>query len=661
MLQLKLNTVPDTRAALAPYNFVPLPDRVVEAELPLPDHDRYYSSEGEKPRYTGRIACTLTTASPLYVRCGLTLNQFQAGLDAKDLSDFFFLHERSMPVIPGSSLRGMLRSLVEIVGYGKMERVTDVPRFFYRAVAAQREDPLANPYRSQLRNVKAGVLKRRGDQWYVRPSQLINGEPFIKVRESDIPLTLDLVRLNDKDYHLQVLPISFTVKRLNPNPRSPQGRTVVDRIDSQGVHTQAGWLVTSGNMLETGTGLSPRKNHVVISESGRTEIPLSAAAVADYRNGLSDFQIDQLGPSGVLEDGRPVFYCEPLGSTKEITYFGHSPNFRVPYRFPGSLHAATPRDFVPEALRDEAVIDLAEAIFGFVRQQKQQDQATQARAGRVFVHDAILKSGQADIWYSEQPITPAILASPKPTTFQHYLVQPAANLSTLRHYADTPGQQTQARGHKLYWHKGADPQILLNEEQKVTSDTQKTQIRPVKAGVAFSFDIRFDNLSKVELGALLWVLEKAADPQYQLKLGMGKPLGLGSIQIESNVWVSNRQNRYTTLFDTDCWAMGEEPFAEKGACLGEFHRYVILRSGEPVQYQQIDETLRIRCLLALLRWEGPPPEQTRYLEIERDARKGTIRAAEIRGGKANEYKNRPVLPSPLQVVGEMIAPTAEQP
>ncbi|MGB3653506.1 MAG: hypothetical protein WBA41_20145 [Rivularia sp. (in: cyanobacteria)] len=52
------------RTAVAPYNFVELPDKIVPAQ-PLPPHNLYDSQ-----CYTGQINCTLTTCSPLYIRCG---------------------------------------------------------------------------------------------------------------------------------------------------------------------------------------------------------------------------------------------------------------------------------------------------------------------------------------------------------------------------------------------------------------------------------------------------------------------------------------------------------------------------------------------------------------------------------------------------------------
>jgi CRISPR-associated protein (TIGR03986 family) len=561
-------TLPENRAALAPYNFVPLPDKIVSAEEValddrVPPVKKLNGEIQEFPytvrqdiyharRYTGAITCTLTTASPLYVRCGLTPEQLAQGLEAKDLPDFFSLQQHGQPVIPGSSLRGLLRALVEIACYGKMDKVTDRPRYFYRAVAAKMDDPLARPYREQLRNVRAGYLVQRGREWFIQPARAIGNEGYLKAREQDIPPALGLIRLNNPSYHLKIIPISFTTKKLKPSPRNPQGRLVIDLVGPPGKYSEQGMIVTSGNMLETGGSRqrSPRKNHAVIGEAGSGEIKIADTAVEDYRNGLSDFIIEQLGPNGVLQDGRPVFYCEPpRGGSGEVVFFGHNPNFRLPYRFPGSKRAATPRDFVPEHLRDDTKIDLAEAIFGFVRGSRRE--GGQALAGRVFVGNATLDAGQSDIWYSDEPITPRILATPKPTTFQHYLVQPSALRPELKHYASKPGEETVVRGHELYWHKGDQPNIGLPAEQQDIKDTQKTQIRPVRAGVSFTFDVRFENLSDVELGALLWVLQLAADDEYRLKLGMGKPLGMGAVKITSNVALSNRAERYERLFHDD--------------------------------------------------------------------------------------------------------------
>ncbi len=640
------------RTAIAPYNFVELPEQVVAAEA-VPDQDQYHAE-----RCTGQIDCTLTAESPLYVRCGLTAEQLRAEKEAKDLPDFFYVDPHTkLPVIPGSSLRGMLRAMVEIVSFSKIERVTDQQRYFFRAVAAKRDDPLAQPYKQQLQNVYAGYLVQQGTAWYIRPARQIGLESYIKVRENDLPASLGIRRFHAPDYKPQYVDVSFTTRQ------TPKGRTVVDRIDKPGVHPYRGVVVTSGNMLETGktgAGRSPRKNHAVIlePETQANLLPLDERAVEDYRASLTDFQKQEPfdAKMGMLKHGRPVFYCEPKRGTPVI-FFGQSPNFRVPYRFINAQRAASPADFVPEKLTSDALTDLAEAIFGYVRREKQADDRPSACAGRITVSDAGLCSA-GNVWLREDetPITPRILAGPKPTTFQHYLVQPNPNdKSRLKHYAGTPGE-TVIRGHKLYWHQREvglneieDQEFMQKPEAERRNDTQHTQFKPVRPGTQFRFTVHFENLSRVELGALLWVLHIAGQDEYRLKLGMGKPLGMGAVKLEHTVMLSDRAQRYRTLFTDRQWATGSAPMtaALQQECTRQFEQYILDRLN--LTEQHLPAVPRIQALLTLLRWPGPDPRVTRYMEIERDTQKEYISAARPRGNKVNEYGERPVLPTPPDV------------
>ena len=81
-------------------------------------------------------------------------------------------------------------------------------------------------------------------------------------------------------------------------------------------------------------------------------------------------------------------------------------------------------------------------------------------------------------------------------------------------------------------------------------DNQNVSIRAwVKPKTKFKVEIRFDNLNKAELGALLWLC--SLDKKYHLKVGAGKPLGFGSVTTEL-VGVNIRchaalQNEYANL------------------------------------------------------------------------------------------------------------------
>ncbi len=81
-------------------------------------------------------------------------------------------------------------------------------------------------------------------------------------------------------------------------------------------------------------------------------------------------------------------------------------------------------------------------------------------------------------------------------------------------------QGNQARGRKFYRHarppSGVDPRACI------------------KSGAELSLRIHFLNLSEAELGVLLTALGQHPDHPFPIKLGGGKPVGLGSVQIILN-------------------------------------------------------------------------------------------------------------------------------
>ncbi len=718
-----IDKVPNDRKAIAPYNFVELPEKIVEAELPLPEGDRYHLE-----RHTGKIECTLTTESPLYIRSGLTPSAFSNFGDTpnEDLTPEqrkkkaeFFQHPSNLlhPVLPGSSLRGMLRTLVEIISFGKIERVSDQQKFFFRAVAAENDDPLRDKYKDHIgnmaKNVQAGYLEcdKKQNKWFVRPSQKIDEQLFIEVKEEDIKGDLpSLILMKKANYIPQYIQISFEVTETSIN--------VSEKLNKYSSYK--GWLVTSGNMLENLLEKTTeqererllqkkegRKYHYIVGEADRsaTRLEISPDAIRNYRDALTNFQKGkekqfQNNPKnrftekmGVLQDGLPIFYCEP-DKDQPVTLFGQSPNFRIPYSPNNDGQAASAVNFIPKEVGESDIIDLADAIFGFVRGEKDKtardatengkEKREQSRAGRVFISDGYYVNNEDGIWLTEETITPQILASPKPTTFQHYLVQTTHEKPTLKHYASKPNEETVIRGHKLYWHKGNVKHHIQTDATKEEIEkkrSQYTEIKPIKQGVSFEFTIHFENLSDVELGALLWILTLSNDEanqlkllnldgkeKYRLSLGMGKPLGMGSVSIKKSEIVlnerhKNEQNqRYTKLFDGDSWLIGDrEAWAplNRSATEDEYIRYlqkfethIITNLDEAdlpedctdTQILKLKDVPRIQMLLAMLSWNFPPANETRYMEIERTGQPQL-------GDDPNEYKARRVLPTPLQVAG----------
>jgi CRISPR-associated protein (TIGR03986 family) len=678
------------RQALAPYNFVELPEpnQVVSAQQ-LPQQNHYDSQ-----RHTGYIECTLTTESPLYIRCGLTTTDFEAFGETSPTveelrklkveehqrrTDFFNNPATQRPIIPGSSLRGMLHTLIEIVTYSKIEKVSGHQRLFFRAVAAPQDDVLGNEYDRKrgngCSNIKAGYLEQQRDgSWRIYPTKAIEGQPFVWVKESAVSSEVSLISKDDNlNYRPQCISVYFgDVHKEKTRYLAHQvNKNYADSLDK-------GVLVTSGNMMETGktNANSPRTYHCIVGEKKATGeyLEVAQSSIEDYRNALTDFQKDNFDKQqGILAlaNHRPLFYCEPK-TGENVTLFGHSPYFRIPYSCSKDNRAASVRDFIPPRLRDpevqdtlEPITDMTEAIFGWVKERNKKFKKYQAYSSRVFVSDAILDSkiSESDIWYVDDSehkhtITPQVLASPKPTTFQHYLVQTDKDAKTkdLKHYGSPPPTKTEPgdtviRGHKLYWHQSSISRNQIEETDKKEIDDkpkQYTEIKPIKSGLCFHFKIYFENLTDEELGALLWVLDLAQDKQtrsyvtgdeeYRFSLGMGKPLGMGAVKITHKLWLSQRQEkRYKSLFNGNAWETGDrnDTALEAEYCVDLFKRYVLNGIGESPD-EKLEDIQRIQMLLKMLSFPGQPRGKVRYMKIEHPS-------------NDNEYKKRPVLPNPFQV------------
>jgi len=228
----------------------------------------------------------------------------------------------------------------------------------------------------------------------------------------------------------------------------------------------------------------------------------------------------------------------------------------------------------------------------------------------------------------EEETSPKILSSPKPTTFQHYLEQPEGP-QTPKNELCHWNRNTPIRGHKMYWHKAN----AKWSEGKIMKDTQHTVITAIKTGSTFKGRIRFENLTEVELGALLFVLELKENLCH--KIGMAKPLGLGSIKIKPSLKLIDRHSekgRYTSLFSTDQWHTAQNTEKDHKQYVQKFEKYICEKLGK--NGTSLWETERMQELKEMLDWGKTTipgwNNKTDYLPLA-------------------EFKNRKVLPRPSEV------------
>lgn len=699
------------RTSRAPYNFVPLPERVVaavESPASLPRHDTYTD-----PTYphSGWIEVRLTTKSPLFIRAPLTRTHYDyqesrperdvtgstTNTDfkrrVKNISNFFHRGDDRYPVIPGSTLRGMLRTLIEIAGYGKLTEVTE-RSLVYRAVGDT--SSLGTWYRRQMlgnnmgagatrilnypsHRVHGGYLCKHHGHWAIRPARSDAAtfeESLIHLDYGHAPSWVDSGSQMVHDVFIKPEP-RRREDRGHDNLSLQLARTSTGVLAAQpGVDKPEGWLpaklVVSGHM----EGDNEKHMHCAIYEADETAPPIliDDAVWAQYGLDRDMTRASDRETRRLEKAGDPLFYL--LDDQNNLVFFGPTMMFRIPYR-------NRVIDLVPPPLRNPVDIDLADAIFGYIRKPENfpsnalppQGDRSRTYAGRVSVSDAVLETEEN----SEIPFTPAfsprILASPKATAFQHYLVQSndcVTDQESLSHY-DSPtvddqgrdcGEPTVIRGHKLYWHQGPRTidQLRERSENWISShtgevknnSTQHTRMRPVAPGKTFVCKIRFDNLSDVELGALCWALNPSGefDKKYVHSIGMGKPFGMGAVSIEATLLKTDRNARYSRCFTIgpQAWETGSDTTtrlditqpATRNAIVEPFERYVMTALGiggeNPPPLARLQ---RVAILLNLMEWPG---------RTGLDA--GSYRPGPPGGDSDFRlWRRRPVLPSPLQVGG----------
>jgi CRISPR-associated protein (TIGR03986 family) len=216
------------------------------------------------------------------------------------------------------------------------------------------------------------------------------------------------------------------------------------------------------------------------------------------------------------------------------------------------------------------------------------DQRT-AYAGRVRLTHATPVDGQVH-QYADK-ITLGILSSPKPTTTRFYLRPtdgpPRDGLRGNQvDYSKEADQRL--RGRKFYRHHGdqLDKQEITSPKGK-RSDQNRTIKGVVKPESVFEFDLEFENLGEVELGALLWALELDG---WHHRLGLGKPLGLGSVTIEADLKLLDPIRRYTK-FESG-W-IGEQ---DEEAYIKAFQEAMEARYGG--NFYDLDNICDLKALLA---------------------------------------------------------------
>lgn len=563
-----------TSMSSAPYNFVSVNTKVFRQE-----------NMGD---ISGYLQIEFSTESPLFIRDTLNAIERKRVAERESRNGRWiqpsFFSPGGVTRVPGSSFRGVLRNLVEVVSFSEM-KITDLKRqFFFRSFADKSLDfrryysdglltgdinQSQNP--AQI-NVKAGYLFHVGDDWFIRPSK--NGGKFLRVNKSLVP------KWGPRDEDIELC--DYTEKPdKSVNEHTGRGNrqrfmkfSEVDKLAG----VEKGYLIKSKDVgsryaywLVPSPDLNPDLNYSVSNELMRNyELDSGRKVNIDLLKSKKSIGFDFKNETRTEQvTGRPCFFI--TDEKNNVLSFGHTGLFRKAYK--NSIGAILSKVYGNDL---PTIPDIAESLFGSAGTTKD------LFPGKLWVEDFYCEDGKRNDKFGVLNI----LSSPKPTTFQHYLEQIPEEIREasgqgetgfrgIKHY-DSAGAKL--RGWKFYWHGEGEKIIekdcktisenffrellkehgecveqtttergrseyhfypekclakhensylkLIDDWGKGNNETQHTVAFPIAPQSKFNGRIRFNNLTRTELGALLKTVKLMQNRGF--KLGMGKPIGMGS-------------------------------------------------------------------------------------------------------------------------------------
>lgn len=480
----------------AAYTFAPVTNQVVFPEWSAKvSHDLPF-----KEGISCSLQLTITAETPMLIGGNRS--------ESKTMSSTvnFYQQPDGNYAIPGSSLRGAIRSVLEIVTFSRMQLIDDKWLSW--------RDLQNNQYTNQMTNKsQAGWLKFDGKQWL-----------FCKTEyEKDEFSTLG--------------------NGMNWQERS-SAKKRIEAFMSKGNQLKDGdyYRVFTGN---TGVKGDKGKKHefaFIQPEKPWTAINDDVIKAFIQIHAESD---DLVNLKELVKKGHypaiPVFAL--LDKNSSPTAIGLASMFRLSYK--NSIGKLRPKAHSQELDK----LDFAETIFG----------KTDAEKGNTSLKSRI-QFLPCVITSNLQPMAgiDVVLNSPKPSFYPYYLKQTQGEkLGTVPFKQDgsrpKPSYKTydngELSGYKRYPVRNKATPLQATAEQKKIGST----LKPLPAGAVFKGKVNIHNLTPIELGAVIWALTWGDKSNLRHSLGMGKSYGYGQAKISiENIDELLLQNDGKTTTLKDC-------------------------------------------------------------------------------------------------------------
>ena len=492
----------------APFNFVPLNENPY-----LPEWAEQISQDMPfEDGLSGKIKLRITAETPIFVNDKVqednTLPCEFCHIIAPNGTKRYF--------IPGTSVKGALRNVMEIISFGKMTQVQN--QSFGIRDLSNGADGLFYRAKVKVDKVHCGWLRMTEDGYSLNDC----GLPWrISAEEIDRKFRIGLMdfikeKSNFKSDENKTAHRKYTM--FYSHADNSQLTDYFESTEIPGINAGGRKFVRFGNGGQVGTivftgqpGVRQKKfnnskkkevssgklfefvfpsqveREVIVPENVFKEFESIHQNSADY----TEFRKKQLKRGEEI----PVFFI--YDEDGEIDTMGLS----YMYKFPAfnSVYNG-----IPMSLLNKSTKDLCECIFGYTDTEN-------SLKGRVQFTPAMLQGQPSFI----DDVTLA-LAKPHPSYYPLYLGK-GQTWNT---------EKIQIAGRKRYPVRSVD--ALLNN---TGTDKMSRIIRPMAADSVFEGFINFFNLRPVELGALLAAIDFCQHEECSHSLGQGKPLGYGRVKL----------------------------------------------------------------------------------------------------------------------------------
>lgn len=588
-----------------PYNFVPLERNC-----------QRLSDIGAQPgSLTGYLDCRLKPLSPLFIPnttndkalpAPATFSEdrskgFPKGARSYDFFSYSDLRGKSapdilanpsLPVIPGTEIRGTVRSVFEAAFNGCMASV-------------YLERPLG---RRSGKPKNAGILRKNKEknEWEITPCRrwMLNTTFRDEEKAKRHGQYVDSLAY-EKWKEGQPL----YVKRVDYTKQLKNGQTLQIPLVTEWKETvQAGpeWEL---GYLHKGEKFGSKKHHeavfVEIKNSNRicvdkADVKRLEEVLRQYRDINMNIRAKQ-ALKQKLHEGHKIsaeqawYKGYEINEERTLVYYNEDKNNL--YLAPACISKEVFSQSIGRLLQQQGGYQPCEsrdyvcsacALFGMIPKGPDQSEEVvgKARASRVRFEDATLlkppKAEQIGRCYLAEMTLPE-LGEPKPGAVEFYTLPPSEKQPSSAFYKywtydyqmegnrrrPLSEDQPKLRGRKFYWHSDAWKKYVHNQEAPTE---MRQMIRPLKPAegpeededMLFGFRVYFENISEEELNQLCWALT-FQDADCAHKIGRAKPLGFGSVQLQVEQIYRRQINRESGEWSLEPWKLKEFPIESTAA------------------------------------------------------------------------------------------------